>query len=441
MDDVSIDIHYAKLEEWLVDRSAVIKKQHPKTYTAVLAAAPMLIQKVKYDLPATRKQVNKAEGAAKEAKGAINDAIRTSAQARATRSELLAKYGLASNREEEEQVLAGLDHALNLRLAKAAATLEHQLRQRASGRDDAYKGVTLQRCLDEYYVTMVKQLQHSMSDVEAKAIADEPAFFWLPRLASESTSNTTSLDECISRVKTEMGISGTSDAAGAGAEPVLDLDIDWGDDAPAAAAAEPAIVLDLDDLEPPPTASGSKQPQGADQLLSATGIAGASMPAPPKETPVLIWEERHRAPIVDELCALTAFYGEQLAQQADGGTVLSCGGDEGKVKAMHELLKSMTALVDDEVTTDLLRMHSSYRHKERFLRRIEQLGFNASAKEQRKKDLEDRAVAAEEEAEKLRPEADVMIAEIKELQKKCEQMLSEVYKPRSVKLVGDLNSI
>ena len=445
--EATIDIHYTQLEEWLHDRRSVIQKQHPSVYEFVQQAAPQLLQQVKYDLPATRRGLNRIDADGKEAAASVGESLKSAAQLRSRRSELLQRYHLLENFSEAE-VLKNLSERVDRACAESAASLQLQFHRQASE-----AGCSLLACLSDVDGVLKKQFEYQSaettfgqeSDLDTQGSLDGTSvlFPWLWQIAQESQNFAASEKEVRATVDADFGLAKVP----TNVEDASTAEIDWGDVGDELPPSEqPTICLDLDDLNcGSSSAALTTVTNRVDPTQNEEGdvsVFTAAMPPPQRsEQWTAVYPEKHRAAVVAELQALHGFFLEQLHQAEAGGPVFSGGGDVSIVRRFDASVGRLSQLLINEVTTELLRIHYSYRHKEKFLRTIEQLGFSAAQKEARVRELEERVEISTAQVLELQPKLEEAVIASRNLKKEVENQLGRVFDPREVRLVGDISKI
>jgi hypothetical protein len=148
----------------------------------------------------------------------------------------------------------------------------------------------------------------------------------------------------------------------------------------------------------------------------------------------------HRSAVTEELQAATVFVRERVldlagTKAADAATFAPQ--ESAVLKGLAAVLLALTL----PLHIDLLRMRSSFRHKERFLQKFESIQRGLSVLSQRTAEHEARLAAAGEEAMTCNAEREAMVKEGRRLQEQTEAALSTIFAPRPVSIVGEINKI
>jgi len=120
--DIPIDIQYAKLGEWLEDRSTTLTKQHPESYTNLLASAAALLRNMKYEIPALRDEIGKATSKLREAEALLVDSLRRKKDLGTQLERELSELGLKGC--EEDDLFRSIEEHIPMWMSKVVECLQ-----------------------------------------------------------------------------------------------------------------------------------------------------------------------------------------------------------------------------------------------------------------------------------------------------------------------------
>jgi hypothetical protein len=400
MTDQPIDIHFSKLEEWLTDRRAVLAKSHAKDFDTCLKAAPRLLQLVKYDIPALRKQLQKLTSQMDESSKAIGGADKNKQGWRRKRQALLESIGIVADSFEEgadagEYSVLVIGELLDARIDAVAIEYCASVKEKLSKIFPAFGAL---------YETHLASCMPRGPWVEQH-------FPWLQRLFDECSM----LDVASDNKKSEEKIQNEQAA----------------DDAPI------AIQWDDEDLVEVPAGAAAVEPacgSGEGSLLPPAPGATGTGPT------VLLTRPDHRSAVTEELHAAIVFVRERVLDLA-GTKSADAVAFAPRESAVLEGLEKVQQALSLPLHVDLLRMRSSFRNKERFLQNFENLQRGLSVVAQRTLEHEARLASTSEEAAKCNAELSAVLSEARKLQQQTETALNKIFAPRPVSIVGEINKI
>lgn len=412
-----IDIHYAKMKEWLEDRASLFGKKHAKELQLCLGLAPELVQAVRYDIPALRKTVGRLINQRSEAMSSLDDAPRAEEQHREHQRQMLSSYGISFTAFEQRG--AELETLLDQRIAEVECSISLLLA------DDLPR--VLPKCF-ELYTRQLEQV-HFAADSPLDSVAAQH-FPWLSRAMDEAH-----LLASAAQLRTE------SNAATRTAAEEVDptVDIDWGDDAADVVDGAGEVVIAWDDAPD----------DAADAGCAPTVSSGDSECPPPQNLSgapsVVVARPDHRAALVSELTALTSFLEESILDtlQRDGVTdsadarLRHCPSQVSHISDVSALIKRLT--VGNEA--NLLRMRNNFRLKEKFINGVEDIDRSIARVRARASTADQRISTMDDELAALRPQIDALVQTCKAHQRACEEALQRVFPDREVLIVGDINSL
>lgn len=408
-----IDIHYAKMEEWLNDRKSVLGKKHSGEIAFCLQAAPLLVQATRYDVPALKKAISRLSNQRSEATQMLHDAPKNVNALREKRRGVLARYHIMED-PADDSCTQSLDALLERRISAAEATVTEHVAHEAPG--------LLARCFAAY----TKHLRTLKCD--ASSFSPGAQFPWLERLVEDCPQLICSLEARGEPLSSEVG------AVDGGGE------IDWGDDeeiAPSAAAsADGAIQISWDEEPGEDSNAVGQQNVWSGALLPPERSSGVC---------VAITRAEHRACILQELSSLAGFLSERIADELDDKDLrhtpenrFAYCGELAELESGVERLRS--ALVDG-VDAELLRMRQNFRAKEKFIAAYEAACRSIAAAAARVHAAEGTIQLVDSQLEVLQPQLQALILSTREKQRDCEAALSKVFPDREVTIVGDINSM
>ena len=408
--DQPIDIHFTKLDEWLTDRRAVLAKSHAKEYDACVKAAPRLLQLVKYDIPAVRKQFQKLNSQIDESSKVISGTEKNKQGWAKKRVVLLESLGIASKDNHcaddasSSSVLVMSDE-LDARIEVAAHEYSQNVKKKLS---QAYP------LLDEMYHAHVSSLQQpSTGSIRWSA----RHFPWLQRLFDECDVDDS--DASISAKKAQHEGDAAVDA------PSIQWDdeptISWDDDAPIEVLSALAEVDHRHDTT-----------LAAECFGPPSAVAGG--------VSVQLTRPEHRSAVTEELHAATVFVKERIIDLAGLNTSAAATFSPKELVALRALDGVRDAITFPQ-HVDLLRMRSNFRQKERFLQSLETIQRGLSLVTQRSMEHELRLATASDDAAKCLAELTSLLDEGRKLQQQTEVSLTKIFAPRPVSIVGEINKI
>lgn len=412
-----IDIHYTKLEEWLTDRKAVLGKKHHKEFDLCLKLAPVMVQAVRYDIPALKKQLSRMQNQRQEAERAVIDAPKLFAQIEDRQLQFLSKYGIPAVRGA---VADGTDieELLEQRIAYAEKHVAEELTKECPS--------VIRSAFDMYH----RHLATLASD-EPKASPTGAAdhFPWLERLASEAQKNLIVQQAC----REEVGGAVASDDQGDSNEPTLD----WGDEDCSAVDAPAAIDIDWGNDEV--TTSAAEAEVGENSHIFPPSVVAADRPT------IIVTRPEHRSCVAQELSALICFFQERIVSHLVSSGIAVTDAMKQKHCApevdMIASLNSVRGILCEGVTAELLRMRHNFRQKEKAIASYEAMCRSISSTKSRVATSEERVMSLDDESRALTPQLEGLICSTRQQQKDCEAALQRVFPDREVMLVGDINTI
>ena len=406
--DQPIDVHYTKLEEWLTDRRAVLAKSHPKEYETCVKAAPRMLQLVKYDIPALRKQLQKLNSQLDESAKVIGGSEKSKQTWRKKRQALLESLGITEGPEgsaSHASTVLVISELLDQRIEAASREYSVLVKQQVA---------TAFPLLDELYHSHVAASSEKASGSSRWTALHFP---WLQRL----------FEEC--HVDDDAGSApgGASNAA----EPPMPAE-----DAPAIQWDDEPQAISWDD-EPPmevtAVAAVTLQEGLEADALGPAACGGAG-------TTVQLTRPEHRSAVTEELAAATVFVKERIFDLC-GLNIQEAAAFAPQEVATCGALESVRAALSSPQHIDLLRMRSNFRQKERFLQSLESTQRGLSLVVQRTMEHEARLVSAGDEASKCQLELTQLLEEGRHLQEQTERTLSKIFAPRPVSIVGEINKV
>jgi hypothetical protein len=425
-----IDIHYAKMKEWLEDRASLFGKKHVKEFQLCVSLAPQLVQAVRYDIPALKKTMARLTNLRAETLAAIEDAPKAEQQHRNNQRQILASYGLPAELLEQCVPLEALVDA-RVGDVERSVTL--------------YLAEALPRIVPSCFALYEKQLEHIRFGKDAIGITPAEAaglhFPWLTRAVAEATQLAASA----------MQSNNTTSAADGGATTGNDaptLDIDWGDDdSPlpdtTVAGAEVAIQWDddapaaLDGVGPSTTASNDDDDDKSFLPPAAhTAVGGVS---------ITVARADHRAALVHELTALQAFLDEHVLDTLQRDSIADTAEQRQRhCPALAEWcvhIQSIIRQLTHGKEAELLRMRNNFRLKEKLINSVEDVDRAIARVKARASAAEQQIETINEELAKIVPQIESLVATSKAQQRQCEEALQLVFPDREVLIVGDVNSL
>ena len=391
----ALELHFAKLEEWLDDRAAVLAKKHPAQFTTVKTKAPLLLHHLKYEIPLICKQLQKARSVLDEGSKRIEDANRAIIAGKKQRIDSLVRYGLLSDNRPD--ALQGDEKQVE----EIAGCLDTLLQKR---------GVEVSTTLDETAADLATQLTAVEATYDAvlkrhKFFGDkcsfESHFPWLKGLMQHKGQQL-KLSNDVSDTN-EKGVAESGVPSG-----VVQPTIDWGD--VEVACGSDAAVIEVD------AAALTAAPAEADGYeVRPSGAVHAH-------------NDKHRSRILDECCAVEAFLNQRICETPSG----ACE----ELRQQLERVMKLKHALEDEVTLQILRAHHSVAHKEELMGRIDQVRRVVDRALSSQHEWQVKMQQAAEDLTRLESEQTHAAHIADTLRKECEVALREIYKPRDVVIIG-----
>lgn len=431
MSSQAIEIHYAKMEEWLTDRRSVLsKKTSLQDLDRCAALARKLVQNVKYDIPALKKQLNRLEKQRDEAQQAVSSAPKAQSQAVEKRNQFLLRYSIPLVGPESGE---GIEDTID-------AALESRIQLAESRVSELICAASVQESLNDALRTY--------DDVVSPASSGEAAsmkhFPWLYRLATEDLAK-------LNRACQENHQAHDGNAGCTVNEETDEMgSIDWGDDdgAVVSSVAPDSVEICWDD-------EGAAEEiqtvvETAPALSGASDITSMPQP-PPRQTGGsgpsihIVSRAEHRAAVLSELLSLTAFIDERILDHLISSDVAVTPQNRNahcpQLVALLNAMESMRATLCDGVDAELIRMRQNFRLKEKFITSFEGLMRGISVVAIRCRDAEGRAAAALEEMNSIEPQLNKLVQDTKSDHFVAKDMIQRMFPDREVLITGDVNSL
>ena len=470
-----LDVHYAKLEDWLKDRSSLLQKKHAVLYQAALDAAPRMLHLVRHELPSLRRAAARHGSAVEESARKLQETARLREQLLCRRQQELADRGLLF----APAATVGSSSSPSEHSAAASTTtgdvvdrIQRQAGSVAPVFDASVKlaAVVVHGRVLSFFDACQRRLDATTTTSTREPAGTDPQrlppreaallFPWITSLAQQPEIDSRGRQLAGHDDATAVPVAAEIDwgdlpadsksGSGCGGEPPTAVFIDWGD------AVAPAVIDWGDDVS---SLSGAPSPSQVPAGRCLVTPEWRPVPRNERGVPcVRPHEAKARAHLLDECDALLSFLAARSLEDsvasdvANGGDASSTGvasivmmptssdGGHG-LPALREAVHSLRRALQDPMSVEALKLQQSHAHAERFLARLEQYAFTAHRQTTVEDEWRLRGVQAAADLAEATAQLQAVVANVKASQRHCEELLCKMFAPRPVQIVGDINTI
>lgn len=391
MEQQTISLHYQRMEEWLIDRRAVLGKKYKKEYARLLELAPALVQLVKYDIPAQQRRQQKISSAVDDTHRAIEEATKSALKFEEKRTRMIEEYDL--HRGGDVNVETNLEGAVDARIASSITALSGVLRELGSS----------------HYLAMFRGVYDDFLSKYSSGMYGGGAFSqhfpWLERVFEERFH---AIDEGTNR--SQEGVAAATEQQSNGVGCV----IDWGD----VGTSEPIDVGAVVEInwENDVVANCTNDDEECLPPAVAEGVATVS-----------VANAVHRKNILAELQAMRCF----ASERANAG--------DNSLDVCHEPVLAVEKQLTTSTEAFFVRMHTSQTARVAFIDEIQRFRRAATAAVTRKASSEARLQQVLEELQEMEPQLEVLLQSARACRDECLVELSKMFPGQRVVMVGDIN--